>query len=298
MEEETTVTWRQDTRQHQRMANPNEVIFPTYMNAQSAATTPIPPSEAGASVRAKVGVPFNMVADALPKFTGSSTSNIRVWLETVSDEAVLYGWSPQQTLTAAKRALDGLAKEWLGSQGSIRSWAELYDKLLNTFERRVTSSDMHIALHRRRCRPDEDLLTYINTMECLGAQGRILEPEVREYIICGVTNDDNARLSLRSAQSRAALIELLEHRERDWQWHVASKQKQKQCSGCYKCHQPGHIAKHCKNEEAVANSEKKGEDVCYKCRKPGHRANKCRRNKPPGSPPKIQNLIDLEKNIS
>lgn len=95
-------------------------------------------------------VPFHIVANGLTKFSGSSTFNVVLKISTVYEKATLYRCSDQKTLVVAKRALKDILKDWLASQGCLKSWDELRQKLRTTFKRHVTALKIYHALSRQK----------------------------------------------------------------------------------------------------------------------------------------------------
>ena len=256
-------------------------------------------------------LPFAMTADQLPKYGATDPSQtVGAWIERVSEDAAVYGWSEEETLLAAKRALIDTARRWLDSQRGIGSWSILKAELMEAFGRNIFSGDVHQLLRERKKKRSESLLSYIHEMEYLGAQGNLSSKEIRNYIARGVTDNLQVRVVLQAAISKEHFFGLLEAHDREMKDTVVEKARtaygqhttqhsKQQGRVCYECRQPGYVARECPKRNQ--SSELQGR--CFKCKEQGHRLNNCLRDKQPKSykysgTPKVERVGDEGVNRS
>lgn len=196
-------------------------------------------------------VPLSVSMEQLQKYSADSpTQSVRAWIVRVDEDATIHAWSPVEKFIAAKRALIGTARKWLDGQKGIISWEELKTRMIESFGKRVKSSDIHEALSKRKRRRDETILAYVQEMELLASQANLDEDEIRQYIVNGVTDDQSIKLTLIGASSRLRFMELLESHEkmkaRESEEHNQRRHHHRQgTKRCYNCNKYGHLRKDC-----------------------------------------------------
>lgn len=175
-----------------------------------------------------------------------------------------------EKLVGAKRALTGPAKKWLEDRSGIPSWDEMRSDMIEALGRRITASDIHDMMNKRRKKKNETILAYVQEMEFLGAQGGVSADDVRRYIINGVTNNATTRLTLLLSGTKEIFMQLLEMHDRDKAEAWDRQGQRGHLKECYQCGQKGHIARFCTEAKGFA---------CYKCNGTGHKASDCLKKK-------------------
>lgn len=241
---------------------------------------------AGVDVSARATIPFSMTADQLPKFSAEDASQpVKAWLRRVDDDALMYAWTVEQKLVAARRALEGAARKWLDGHSGLSTWDELKTGLIEAFGRRIHASDIHDMMRQRRKKKEESILAYVQEMEYLGSQGELSEDDVRRYITRGVTDDTRTQFTI-STVPKESFVHALEMHDHDFAEKEDPKDQGHKME-CFQCGQRGHIARFCKQEKEI---------TCYKCEEKGHKASNCPKKKASGG--KVNRVCTCKHSIN
>ena len=125
--------------------------------------------------------------DLIPKFKGEKLSQpVEAWIKTVNRCKEVYEWSLMHTFVAASKALDGVAKVWLANQLDIDTWPKLEAAMRREFEKKVSQSDIHRLMDKKRRKREQSTEQYFQEMRNLGRQGGLADDDVINYIINGI----------------------------------------------------------------------------------------------------------------
>ena len=85
-------------------------------------------------------VSLNDIEKSMTPFTGDDTYPIETWLSEFKDTAEVMGWCDVEQLIYGKRLLQGTARLFLRSIGSVKSWSDLEKDLLEEFGPRLNTA--------------------------------------------------------------------------------------------------------------------------------------------------------------
>ncbi|XP_048481548.1 uncharacterized protein LOC125489551 [Plutella xylostella] len=123
----------------------------------------------------------------IPLFTGADpTYPAARWVEEISDNAEVFGWSPSQKLLMARRALTGVAGLWLRSEKMFKSFDELQRALLEEFPYDANPKVIHELMTNRKKKHDESCYEYMLVMKELGKRGGFEDYVAIQYIVDGI----------------------------------------------------------------------------------------------------------------
>ncbi|XP_048488276.1 uncharacterized protein LOC125491124 [Plutella xylostella] len=123
----------------------------------------------------------------IPRFTGADpTYPAARWVEEISDNAEVFGWSPSQKLLMARRALTGVAGLWLRSEKMFKSFDELQRALLEEFPYDANPKVIHELMTNRKKKHDESCYEYMLVMKELGKRGGFEDYVAIQYIVDGI----------------------------------------------------------------------------------------------------------------
>lgn len=94
----------------------------------------------------------NLLAPQIPKFSGTESENVQLWVERVDRVARIHRATDEVILLAATSRLNKIARKWFdqGTRPMLESWTEFRGAILKRFdERRVV---YHVALQKIEAR--------------------------------------------------------------------------------------------------------------------------------------------------
>lgn len=211
----------------------------------------------------------------IPKFSGvDQTYSSDKWVEDVEENAVVFSWTPVQTLIIARRSLTGVAALWLKTERVFKTFDELKNAIVKEFPDSLNSKQAHELLATRRKNNDETYYEYMLHMKELGRRGKVTDYVTIQYIIDGIVDYENNKSILyghtnfKDFKERLAIYETMKKNTikmpRRTTPTPASTQKRGDERRCYKCGDRGHISSSCS----------KG-IKCFKCGAFGHTAPAC-----------------------
>ena len=86
---------------------------------------------------------FRDVEDTIRYFDEASDYPVKKFISNFEDTAGQFGWSEIHKLIFAKRSLKGI-------ETGLQSWVQIQDALLEEFERKINSADVHQMLISRK----------------------------------------------------------------------------------------------------------------------------------------------------
>lgn len=122
-----------------------------------------------------------------------------------------------QKLIFAKRSLTGLAKLFIQSEGVVKNWETLKEKLRDEFSNRVDSALLHQMLSERRMKTGEKLQEYYLVMKELAARGIIEDEALIHYVIRGIADDERNKAILYGTKNLCDFKERLRAYEEMWE---------------------------------------------------------------------------------
>ncbi|XP_048478423.1 uncharacterized protein LOC125489006 [Plutella xylostella] len=123
----------------------------------------------------------------IPRFSGADpTYPAARWVEEISDNAEVFGWSPSQKLLMARRALTGVAGLWLRTENTFKSFDELQRALLEEFPYDANPKVIHELMTNRKKKRDESCYEYMLVMKELGKRGGFEDYVAIQYIVDGI----------------------------------------------------------------------------------------------------------------
>lgn len=93
----------------------------------------------------------NLLASQIPKFSGSESDNVRLWVQRIEKVAQIHS-APQGVIyLAASSKLTGSARIWFdyGSGDMLESWSAFKDALVRRFTRKIL---FHVAMQKIEAR--------------------------------------------------------------------------------------------------------------------------------------------------
>lgn len=249
---------------------------------------------------------FRDVEDSIRPFDGKDSYPINKWILDFEEIADITGWNELQKLIFAKKSLRGLAKLFVQSEKGIKSWKVLKRKLLEEFEVKVSSAQVHKLLMARKKEHKETVQEYVLVMREIGSRA-LIEPEVIiQYIIDGINDDSSSKIVLYGAKNFSELKEKVKLYEQiktkknpnSFSSHTGKpnftqyssmksglgknevkkefgKEVKKENDGtkpknCFNCGERGHKSQECPNKDKGVK--------CFKCNTYGHISTKCTKN--------------------
>lgn len=248
---------------------------------------------------------FKDVEDSIRPFEGKEDYPIETWIADFEDIADVTGWNPLQKLIFAKKSLGGMAKLFVQAEKGIKSWSTLKRKLLEEFQVKVSSVNIHKMLMDRKKKFTESVSEYTLVMREIGSRAN-LEPEIIiQYIIDGIKDETSHKVVLYGATNFSDLkqkVKLYEQiksketvnnsnksdgRQTTTKWRGVSEpertrsfsyrgddkkyprpeQRGSAPRNCFNCGRQGH-------KSATCPDKLKGLK-CFKCGEFGHIATKC-----------------------
>ncbi|KAG7306072.1 hypothetical protein JYU34_008653 [Plutella xylostella] len=128
-----------------------------------------------------------MAPATIPRFSGADpTYPAARWVEEISDNAEVFGWSPSQKLLMARRALTGVAGLWLRTENTFKTFEELQRALLEEFPYDANPKVIHELMTNRKKKHDESCYEYMLVMKELGKRGGFEDYVAIQYIVDGI----------------------------------------------------------------------------------------------------------------
>lgn len=116
--------------------------------------SPTPITNAG---REEQLVKFNFAdfENILRQFSGDGTISVKKWITEFEQYADTFHWNELQKFIFCKRSLKGAAKIFVECDAKSLNYYELKSALIQEFQPRITSADVHSKLKDRRKKTDE-----------------------------------------------------------------------------------------------------------------------------------------------
>lgn len=236
---------------------------------------------------------FRDIEDSIRPFDGKADYPIQTWIADFEEIADVTGWNDLQRLIFAKKSLRGIAKLFVQSEKGIRTWKKLKEKLIEEFEVKISSAQVHRLLMSRRKRNEESVQEYVLVMREIGGRANIDPEVIIQCIIDGIQDEMANKVILYGARSFAQFKEKvklyeqikstkssqgLAHRippPKNKYDSTADKGKRRFGNGnvspnvgnCYNCGEKGHKSAAC---------PKKSQGMkCFSCNEFGHMASRC-----------------------
>lgn len=234
-------------------------------------------------------ISFNDLEKSMMTFTGDDTYPISTWIQEFEDTATIMEWSKIEKLIYGKRLLDGTAKLFLRSLGSVTDWETLKKNLKEEFGPKLNSAIIHKQLASRKMKNDETFQQYFLHMKELALHASVEDEAVMEYVIDGIRDSETNKAILYGARDmkefRAKLESYSQLRKRiDSKTTVrhnnpttsnsSNTGRKPVMNRCYNCGDTNHMAPACT----------KG-IKCFRCNKYGHKGTEC-----PTNPKKSLNI--------
>jgi hypothetical protein len=219
--------------------------------------------------RPRFTMSFRDVEDSIRSFSGEDTYQVETWLSDFEEMGRIMGWSGLQKVVFAKKSLSGLAKLFIQSERGLSTWLKLRSALLDEFSQKMNSAELHQTLSKRTMKKEESVQQYLLAMRELASRGSIEVDALIQYVVDGIPDYTNNKMSLYEAKDLKELKTKLD---------VYSKIKKK----CVKSvsasnNKPGEPPK----KSTSSSAGKGGMSVvrCYNCNEAGHYASSCQKPK-------------------
>lgn len=144
---------------------------------------------------------FRDIEDSIKSFDGSPGYPITKWILDFEEIAELTQWNDLQKLIFAKKSLSGLAKLFVQSQGGVKSWSILKKRLIEEFEQKVSSSQVHKMLMTRKQKKEESVQEYTLVMREIASRANVENEAIIQYIIDGILDDQVHKYVLYGAKT-------------------------------------------------------------------------------------------------
>jgi transposase InsO family protein len=219
--------------------------------------------------RPRFTMSFRDVEDSIRSFSGEDNYQVETWLSDFEEMGRIMGWSGLQKVVFAKKSLSGLAKLFIQSERGLSTWLKLRSALLDEFSQKMNSAELHQTLSKRTMKKEESVQQYLLAMRELASRGSIEVDALIQYVVDGIPDYTNNKMSLYEAKDLKELKTKLD---------VYSKIKKK----CVKSvsasnNKPGEPPK----KSTSSSAGKGGMSVvrCYNCNEAGHYASSCQKPK-------------------
>lgn len=233
--------------------------------------------------KAKPVFSFKDVDESFETFSGDDNKDIKKWLDDFEDMSELMRWNDLQKIVFSNRLLKGSAKLFMKSEGIVREWHVMRQKLTKEFGVTVNSAIIHKQLRERCKKPNETYRQYLYCIMDMAKQAAVEEDAVISYVIDGIKDTEGNKAVLYAAKTVVELKEQLKTYERmkskdvfkgigtinkstvptSTSTSTGPNDKTVSTRKCFGCNKTGHDKKDC--------PEKK----CFKCNKTGHMAFQC-----------------------
>ncbi|XP_054746388.1 uncharacterized protein LOC129250829 [Anastrepha obliqua] len=154
------------------------------------------------------GVSVESFAKIIPCFDGVSIP-IRQWLNNFNENSEAYELNSKQKYVNARNKMKGVAALFLETI-TVSSYDSLCVALLNEFEQKLSSAEVHKQLATRKKLISENFHEYVLQMRKIAALGCFEEESVIAYIADGVDIREDRKYPLYSATSYKELIKAYE----------------------------------------------------------------------------------------
>jgi hypothetical protein len=228
-----------------------------------------------------IKVNYNDFEEMIRKFSGDETMSVKKWIEEFEMYAITFNWNDLQKYIYCKRSLNGAAKIFVECESKPLTYKDLKIALINEFQSKVNSADIHKKLQKRKMRPDETFREYLYQMIGIASQAEIDEPSIIDYVIKGIKDHPNNKMilhgssSIKDFKSKLEIYEKAksEYSERSDNNHVKSstpvdrsnfEKKQRFCFNCGS-----------KNHEFYSCPERNRGPKCFNCNEFGHKKSEC-----------------------
>lgn len=144
---------------------------------------------------------YKDVEDSIRPFNGSDSYPVERFIVDFEDAATMFGWGDLQKVVFAKKSLKGLAKLFMQTESSVKSWNKFKTVLLEEFSTKISSAQLHKMMECRKIKKDESVYEYFLTMKELAGRGSIDNEALFEYTIDGINDDVSNKAVLFGAKS-------------------------------------------------------------------------------------------------
>ena len=131
---------------------------------------------------------FKDIEETVSEFDGSESFPIERWSADFEDAAVLFQWSDLEKIVFARRLLKGSAQLFIQSESGLVTWKKLKTVLLKEFARKITSTQLHSMLFRRKIKETESVFEYFLVMREIASRGKIENEALFDYVISGLSD--------------------------------------------------------------------------------------------------------------
>jgi len=236
------------------------------------------------------------IRDLLPEFDASENTFWK-WRKQLELLRNSYRLDDESTRLLISMRLKGRAHSWLYSKTEYVTMGvdHLLEEMAQMFHSRPGMLQLRKVFEARTWRANEKFCDYYHEKVILANQVPVAEEELLDYIVDGITDKQLQRqVRLQDFPSREKLLKAFEKLTPDSKTQGESKQgkdvprapgpkTEASSTGgktvrCYKCHEVGHVATHCRRR--AAPGEKR---VCFVCGSAEHMARDCSERKYPAT---------------
>ncbi|KAH0809697.1 hypothetical protein GEV33_013094 [Tenebrio molitor] len=150
--------------------------------------------------RPRFTMSFRDVEDSIRSFSGEDNYQVETWLSDFEEMGRIMGWSGLQKVVFAKKSLSGLAKLFIQSERGLSTWLKLRSALLDEFSQKMNSAELHQTLSKRTMKKEESVQQYLLAMRELASRGSIEVDALIQYVVDGIPDYTNNKMSLYEAK--------------------------------------------------------------------------------------------------
>ncbi|KAH0815541.1 hypothetical protein GEV33_007250 [Tenebrio molitor] len=150
--------------------------------------------------RPRFTMSFRDVEDSIRSFSGEDNYQVETWLSDFEEMGRIMGWSGLQKVVFAKKSLSGLAKLFIQSERGLSTWLKLRSALLDEFSQKINSAELHQTLSKRTMKKEESVQQYLLAMRELASRGSIEVDALIQYVVDGIPDYTNNKMSLYEAK--------------------------------------------------------------------------------------------------